>query len=271
MVGGCDADSFVKKKMKQTALITGASGGIGLEMAKQMAANNYHLVLCARSTGKLVALQQEITNTYPVSVVIITKDLSDVKQAKELYQEVKAMGINITALINNAGVGNYGPFTDSNIDEDIAMMELNMTSLMVLTRLFVTDMKAANYGKIMNVASLLSFFPYPNLSVYAASKAFVLHFTEGISAELKGTNVTATAICPGPAKSDFGNDALYQSNAYKMLPLVKPVDIARKGVKQFLKGKRIVITDLPINIIIFITKISPRSINLMVTRFLGNQ
>lgn len=257
--------------MKETALITGASGGIGMEMAKQMAANNYHLVLCARSTDKLTALQQELTTTYPVSVTIITKDLSDATEAKALYKEIKALGINITALINNAGVGNYGPFEESNIDEDIAMMELNMTSLVVLTRLFVTDMKAANYGKIMNVASLLSFFPYPNLSVYAASKAFVLHFTEGISAELKGTNVTATALCPGPAKSDFGNAALYQSNAYKMLPLAKPLDIAKKGVKQFLKGKRIIVTDLPINIIIFITKLSPRSINLMVTRFLGSQ
>lgn len=256
--------------MKERALVTGASSGIGMEIARELAAKGFDLVLCARSADKLNQLKDELEQVYNISVDVIVKDLSVAEHAVELYNETKENGLVITALINNAGAGNYGPFLDEPVDSDLNMMTLNMQSLVTLTKLFAKDMVAAGHGRILNIASLLSYFPYPYLTVYAATKAFVLHFTEGIRAELKGTEVTISALCPGPTDSSFGNAELYTSNAYKMLPLAKPKDVARKGVKQFLKGKGNIVTEFPIHIITLTTKLSPRKINLAVTKFLGS-
>ncbi len=228
--------------MKTYILITGATSGIGLEMAKQLAAKGYNLVLTGRNEQKTTAVVNDIKANHNIDIRRYIADLSDTAQAQNLYDAVKADGLMIDALVNNAGVGLYGNFTELSAEEQQAMIRLNVNSLVLLTHLFARDMKARGSGKIMNVASLLSFLPFPYYSVYAATKAFVLAFSETIAAELEGTGVTVTALCPGPVDTAFTTNEMLSTNGYKAN---KPMDagkVARAGIELLLhgKGKKIV-------------------------------
>jgi len=156
--------------MKQYTLITGASSGIGLEMAKQLAAKNFHLILVARSEDKLVEIQKELKSQFKVEVEYLLYDLSEPNAAQDLYKLVIAPNYLVTGLINNAGFGNYGNFVEASLKQDEEMIAVNITALVGLTKLFGADMVKAGNGKIMNVASLLSFLPFPYYSVYSATK-----------------------------------------------------------------------------------------------------
>lgn len=223
--------------MQEYILVTGASSGIGLEMAKQLAAKNYNLILIARSESKLQTLQKEWIEKYAVAVVYYLYDLSEPNAAKDLYHQVKEDGYLVTGLINNAGFGDYGHFVDMPLKNDENMIAVNITALVGLTKLFASDMILHGKGRIMNVASLLSFLPFPYYSMYSATKTFVLAFTETIAAELEGTGVVVTALCPGTVETPFHTDAMRLTNAMSANKLMPADIVAKAGVELFLNGK----------------------------------
>jgi uncharacterized protein len=187
------------------ALITGASVGIGAEFARVFAANGYDLVLVARREDKLNALRDELAGA-GTGIVVISKDLALKTAAKSLHQDVRSKNLAIDVLVNNAGVAYGGAFTAMDTDAVQRMVLLNAATLATLTRLFVTDMVARGSGRILNVSSLSAFQAVPAMSLYAATKAFVLSFTEGLAEELRGTGVTVTALCPGFTDTDMVQD-----------------------------------------------------------------
>jgi short-subunit dehydrogenase len=223
--------------MKPLALVTGASTGIGFELAKQLAAKNIDLIIVARDLEKLNALKAVLESQHGIEVYPIAKDLSVAKNAEKLYEEIQEMGLTVTHLVNNAGVGLYGNFSDTSLDEELNMIELNVSSLVVLTKLFSKDMLARKKGNIMNVASILSFLPFPYYSVYSATKCFVLAFTETVAAELEGTGVVVTALCPGPVDTPFNTDQMLKTNAYSASKPVSAAFVAKQGVDLLLNGK----------------------------------
>ena len=181
--------------MKNTALITGASSGIGLEFAKIHASKGDNLVLVARNINKLNELKAELEIQFNVMIYTIEKDLSLVNSSLEVYEEVKSKGIQIDYLINNAGFGDIGNFSNTRWEKELRMINLNITALTQLCKLFLIDMLARKKGKIMNIASTAAFQPGPMMAVYFATKSYVLHFTEAVNAEVKGSGVTLTALC----------------------------------------------------------------------------
>lgn len=223
-------------------LITGASAGIGREMALQLAALNYNVVLVARRLDKLEQLRNELSLAHGIEVEVIAEDLSNPQTAIRLHAEIKARGWTISHLVNNAGFGGYGEFIETSLAHELNMINLNVSSLVVLTKLFAQDMALRKSGRIMNVASLLSFIPFPYYAVYSASKTFVLAFTETIAAELEGTGVVVTALCPGTVETAFHTPAMRQTNAMSANKPVAAADVAKAGVKLLLhgKGKRVV-------------------------------
>ncbi|MFM9949592.1 MAG: SDR family NAD(P)-dependent oxidoreductase [Saprospiraceae bacterium] len=223
--------------MKEYTLITGASSGIGLEMAKQLAAKNHNLILVARSEGKLEALQKNLRNQFKVDVIYLQYDLSELNSVQDLFNEIKEHKYLVTGLINNAGFGDYGNFVEMPLKKDEEMIAVNITALIGLTKLFGADMVKAGKGKIMNVASLLSFLPFPYYSVYSATKSFVLAFTETVSAELQGTGVIVTALCPGTVETPFHTDAMRKTNAMSANKPVPADLVAKAGVELYLNGR----------------------------------
>ncbi len=228
--------------MREIVLITGATSGIGYEMAQQLAAKEFDLVLVARRADKLENMKSSLEQQHGIQIKIFAKDLSLPQQVVDLYEEVKANNLQVTMLVNNAGVGVYGEFINTDLQAELSMIELNVASVVTLSKLFVQDMIVRKRGRIMNIASLLSFLPFPYYSVYSATKAFVLAFSETLAAELEGSGVQVVTLCPGPVDTPFNTDAMWKTNAYKAN---KPVDasvVAKEGVELLLwgKGKKIV-------------------------------
>lgn len=235
--------------MNNTALITGASNGIGKELAIIHAQNKGDLVLVARRQEILEALKSELEQTYGINVKIIVKDLSQRLAPKEIYDEIKSENIQIDYLINNAGFGGYGKFYERNIEEDLEMIDLNIISLTLLTRYFLPEMISRNSGRIMNVASVAAFMPGPLQAVYFATKAYVLSLSHAIAAEIAGTNITVTSLCPGPTITNFAKKAnMEEVKLFKNGASAQTV--AKKGYKAMTKGKREIITDIPMKFLI---------------------
>jgi len=228
--------------MKTTALITGASNGIGLELAKVFAANNHNLVLVARSADKLENLKTELVAEYGIDVLNMPKDLAQPGAPKEIYQTLKEKNITIHYLVNNAGFGDFGFFHETNWDKEASMIDLNVRSLTEMTKLFVRDMVANRNGRVMNLASTASFQPGPLMSVYYATKHYVLAFSEAIANELSDYNVTVTALCPGPTASGFQSASdIEDSRLVKGKKLPTSEEVAVYGYKAMMKGKRVAI------------------------------
>lgn len=223
--------------MKEYILLTGASSGIGYEMANQLAAKRLNLILVARTETKLQQMQAELTEKYGILVEYFVADLSNVYAAIELYKAVQQENYLVTALINNAGVGNYGNFIETSLDEELSIIELNISSLVTLTKLFAKDMVSRKSGRIMNVSSLLAFLPFPYYSVYSATKAFVLAFSETLAAELEGTGVIVTSLYPGPVDTAFTTEKMKSTNNYKNNKPMHPSVVAAQGVEHLLHGK----------------------------------
>jgi uncharacterized protein len=222
--------------MKEYTLITGASSGIGLEMAKQLASRNTNLILVARSEDKLRNLQQELKAEFKIEVEYLLYDLTEPNSAQDLYNYVNERNYLVTGLINNAGFGEYGNFMDMPLKRDEDMVAVNITAVVGLTKLFGADMIRAGNGRIMNVASLLSFLPFPYYSIYSATKSFVLAFTETVAAELQGSGVTVTALCPGTVETPFHTDAMRKTNAMNANKPIPASVAASAGVELFLSG-----------------------------------
>lgn len=226
--------------MKKVALITGASGGIGLELAKLFAKDGYDLVLVARSEGKLRDLAGELKQHYGASSTIITKDLSKPGAAREVVDEIHAKSIKIEFLVNNAGYGVFGEFKNTDLEKELDMIQLNITALTELTKLLVGPMVERKSGRILNVASTAAFQPGPLMAVYYATKAYVLSFSEAIARELQGSGVTVTALCPGPTESGFQSVAkMDASKLFKGKKLPSSANVALSGYEAMMKGKTV--------------------------------
>jgi len=247
-----------KGNSKKYALITGATSGFGYEFAKLFAADGYSLVVVARNEEKLRELASEISRSYMVDVVTIAKDLFIPTGAEEIYREVKAKGIIVDVLVNDAGQGEHGNFIEYDTARDIDMIQLNITSLVCLTKLFLRDMVARNEGRVLQVASLLGKYPTPLMAVYAATKAFVITFTEGLIQELKDTNVTLTALLPGASDTDFFHKAgAEDSKTYREEKLSKPEDVAKDGYTALMRGESRIVSGLKNKIFAGMTNVMP--------------
>jgi len=242
------------------ALITGASSGIGYELAKLFAADKYNLVLVSRNQQELDNRAAELRQQ-GVEVVTIAKDLFNRQEAFDLYDEVKSRDLHIDVLVNDAGQGLYGEFKDTDINRELSIIDLNIASLVILTKQFLQDMVARNEGKILQLASIASKVPGPWQSVYHGTKAFVLSFTEAIREELKDTNITITALMPGATDTDFFDKAGMQNS--KMLEdkssLSNPADVAKDGYEALQDGKDKVISGLKNKVQIAMTNLTPDS------------
>lgn len=225
----------------KTALVTGASSGIGKALAAEFAADGYNLVLAARGVAKMQVLADELQRQHGIQVTVIGADLEALEGPARLHADIQARGIAIQALVNNAGYGTFGEFKDSVLDAQLGMMQLNMNAVVVLTRLFLPDLIAAR-GKVLNVASTASFQPGPYMAVYYATKAFVLSFSEAIATELEPHGVTVSALCPGPTASGFQDKAAMQASALvrgKKLPSSE--EVAAAGYRALKRNQRVYI------------------------------
>ncbi|MFA5783178.1 MAG: SDR family oxidoreductase [Bacteroidales bacterium] len=228
--------------MKNFSLVTGASNGIGLDLARLLAKDKHNLILIARSAEKLNGAKASIEKDFGVKVKIIVADLSLPDAASKLFDEIRKENIHVDILINNAGFGDYGPFVECNWQKQENMINLNILTLTKLTRLFLPAMISVKYGRILNLASVASFMPGPLMSVYYASKAFVLSFSYAIANEVKGTGVTVTALCPGPTDTGFMAAAsLKESKLFKTFKPKSSLDVALYGYQRMLKGKTLAI------------------------------
>lgn len=229
----------------QTALITGASNGIGYELAKCFAKDGFNLVLVARHQADLEAVAKELTSENNIRAYTIVADLMNRESAFHVYEQVRKEGIAIDVLVNNAGQGVWGAFTGTNLNDELDIIELNIVSVVILTKLFLKEMVARDSGKVLNVASVASKAPHPYLCVYAATKAFVYHFTQGLINELQDSKVTMTALIPGPTDTDFFNKAGMQTTVVAMEgDLADPADVAKDGYEALMNGENRVISGL---------------------------
>ncbi|NHM30225.1 SDR family NAD(P)-dependent oxidoreductase [Neobacillus terrae] len=224
--------------MKKTALITGATSGLGYEFVKLFANDGYNLVLVARNENKLEEIKQTFTN---LEVTVIAKDLSVPRAANEVFREIEEKGLDIDVLVNNAGFGLLGKFDELDIYKQLEMIQLNITSLTELTYYILPKMKERNSGKILNVASTAAFQPGPLMAVYYATKAFVLSLSEALVEELNDSKVTVTTLCPGATKTNFGSVANVEGT--KMFSKAMESDkVAKKGYEAMMSGKRVIVT-----------------------------
>jgi uncharacterized protein len=251
----------------KTALITGASNGIGLELAKIHASKGGNLVLVARNKAKLDELKLELENQYKISVYIIGKDLSLPNSSQEVYNETSQQKIQIDYLINNAGFGDFGMFVETDWNKELKMINLNITTLTQFTKLYLKDMVARKSGRIMNVASTAAFQPGPTMAVYYATKAYVLSFSEAIDNEVSDKGVTVTSLCPGATESGFQAAAAMEESALvkgKKLPTSR--EVAEYGYKSMLSGKTVAIHGLMNYIMANSVRFAPRAFTVWLVR-----
>lgn len=251
--------------MAKTALITGASGGIGEEFAKVFAREGYNLVLVARSENKLLALANSLQSQYGINVQVLPKDLAVPGSPDEIYTELS--GTQIDALVNNAGYATYGPFIETDLQTELNEMQLNMVTLTHLTKLFLPGMVERGFGQVLNVASTAAFQPGPLMAVYYATKAYVLSFSEAIAKEVEDTGVIVSALCPGPTESGFQQRADMTDSKLVQNGLMTAQEVAERGYKGLVKGERVVIPGMSNKIGALSTRFVPRD---MVTNIVKN-
>ncbi len=252
--------SYNHNIMNNTALITGASGGIGMELARVHASKGGDLVLVARNKAKLDELKAELEQEYKVKIHTIGKDLAALNAAREVYDEVQSKHIQIDYLVNNAGFGDYGMFAETDWDKEQKMINLNITALTQFTKLFLQDMVRRGSGRIMNVASTAAFQPGPIMAVYFATKAYVLNFSEAVDNEVRSSGVTVTALCPGPTESGFqAAAALEDSSLVKGKKLPSSKEVAEYGYAAMMKGKTVAIHGFMNYLLVNASRFVPRS------------
>ena len=240
------------------ALITGGSVGIGAALADVFAAHGHDLILVSRNRDKLDARGRAVHEQYGVDVVCIPEDLADPHGARRVHEAVAGRGLDVHYLVNNAGVGLYGKFATTDGDAELRMIQLNVTSVVDLTKRFLPSMIARRSGRVLNVASMAAFVPGPWMSVYYATKAFLLSFSEAIDYELKPDGITVTTLCPGPTESEFQVRAGSQrSRLFESFVMDSP-RVARAGYDGMMKGKAVVIPGLRNKLIPIGTRLTPR-------------
>lgn len=246
----------------KTALITGASAGLGTEFAKLFANDGYSLILVARRRDRLEALAEDLLAAHPnIAVTVIEEDLGRPGAGRTLFEKVKAQGLAVDALVNNAGFGSSGAFRDLPLDKELQMMDLNMRTLVELTHLFLPEMIARGHGRILNVGSTAGFQPGPYMTVYYATKAFVNSFSEGLNEELKGTGVSCTVLAPGATATEFAQSAHAEKNMlFSLLPVATAQNVARYGYRSLLAGRSLAVHGFSNRILLQLQRILPRCV-----------
>ncbi|MEL6236356.1 MAG: SDR family NAD(P)-dependent oxidoreductase [Pseudomonadota bacterium] len=229
--------------MAKTALITGASSGIGPEFARYHTRKGGDAIIVARRGDPLNALKAELEAAHGVTVTAIAQDVGTPDLAKALYQEVTAQGLQVDYLINNAGFGGHGAFLDRDLAVDQAMIDLNVSSLVTLSHLFGKDMKARKSGKMLHVSSTASFAPGPYQAVYFATKAFVSSFSQALDEEMRSHGITSTALCPGLVNTEFVATADLQGTGLANQKGATPASVAKCGYDAMMKGDLIAINE----------------------------
>ena len=255
-----------------TALVTGATSGIGYELAKLLAKDGYNLVIVARTEADLEVVADDFRDNGSGEVISIAKDLSEPGAAEELYNEVKAKGIVVHVLVNDAGQGVYGKFTETNLQEELDIIQLNVVSLTILTKLFLKDMVARNEGRVLQLASVVSKLPSPLMAVYAGTKAYVYNFSQSVINELKDTDVKLTALMPGATDTDFFNKAgAENSKIAQSDSLADPADVAKDGYEALMDGESKVISGMKNKVQMAFSNLTPDELAAQQTRAQNEQ
>ena len=259
-------------KSAPAALITGASSGIGYELAKLFAKDHHNLVLVARNGPRLEQVANELQRQFGIRVRTVALDLAAPTAAQSLFEELRRDGVDVNVLINNAGYGRFGEFADVPLEESLGQIQLNISALTCLTRLLLGPMLKRGSGKIMNVASTAGFQPGPLMAVYYATKAYVISFSEALANELAGKGITVTCLCPGATETAFagraGND---QSRLFKKLRPMDAKTVARAGYQGLLKGKTMVIPGFRNWLVAESVRFSPRTMATAVSRWVSEK
>src|SRR5215470_4388431 len=251
---------------RKTALITGPSSGIGLELARIFARENYNLVLVARSADKLRQLASELEKAHGTRSLILAADLSDPGAPAYVLDQTTRAAITVDVLVNNAGFGQSGPFSENDLEECLRQIQLNVTSLTHLTRLYLPEMLARRDGSILNVASTAAFQPGPLMAVYYATKAYVLHFSEAIANELQDTGVTVSCLCPGPTATEFHKRAAATDLNLLRYGVMDARTVAEDGYRGLMAGKPVVISGFKNWLVAQSVRFSPRRLVVAVAR-----
>ncbi|MGY2132096.1 SDR family NAD(P)-dependent oxidoreductase [Hymenobacter sp. HD11105] len=243
---------------KNFALITGATSGIGYELAKLFAKDGYNLVIVARHRDELDRMATKFSQKYGIDVCFMAKDLFRPEAPFEVYEEVKRRGLQVTVLVNNAGQGQYGEFVDTDINRELDIIQLNIGAYVTLTKCFLQDMVARNEGKILMVSSIGGELPGPLQAVYHGTKAFVTSFTEAIRAENHDRNITITALLPGVTDTDFFNKAeMTESKLVKEGSKADPADVAKDGYEALMAGKDKIVSGFKNKVMVATSHIMP--------------
>jgi uncharacterized protein len=250
-----------------TALVTGASSGIGLELATLLARGRHDLVLVARSRDRLDAIARGLIEEFGARFTILDRDLARPETPAAIARGLEERGLAVDILVNDAGFGLYGPFAETPIDRELEMIQVNVTALTHLTKLLLPGMRARRRGRILNVASTAAFQPGPLMAVYYATKAYVLSFTEALANELDGSGVTVTALCPGPTITEFQKQAgVATSRLFRSALVMNAPEVARAGYEGMLRGKRLVIPGAGNRMLVQALRLTPRRLVTAIAR-----
>src|SRR6267378_6794040 len=252
---------------RQTALVTGGSGGIGIEIAKVLARSGFDLVLVARKRDTLEAAAGQIEGKFDVRAQVFAADLRRTDAPDSIFDFLHNENIPIEVLVNNAGFGLGGEFADTKIQRELEMIQVNVAALTHLTKLFLPPMIKRKSGRLLNVASTAAFQPGPGMAVYYATKAYVLSFSEALAEELRHSGVTVTALCPGPTQTDFADTAeVGNSRLFNTFGIADAADVAQYGFDAMMHGKRLAIPGIKNKIIAQANRFSPRALTAKIAR-----
>ena len=251
---------------QETVLVTGASSGIGRDLARCFAADGAQLILLARNTEALEALAEELRQAYPSQVRVLTADLSRLGEARRIFAELAGEKISVDVLVNNAGFGASGSFAEISLARQLEMVQVNLAALTELTGLFLPGMLQRRRGGILNVGSVAGFLPGPGMTVYYATKAFVLSFSEALAEELRGTGLTVSVLCPGPTESDFGRVARGSKVRRLKTSKMTSAAVAAHGHRAYRRGVVTAVPGFQNKLFVFLNRLLPRSIPRKIVR-----
>ncbi len=256
----------------QTTLITGASGGIGYELAKLFAHDHYNLVLVARSTDKLNRIASDLQGQFGIRVKALALDLGAPSASTFLFEQLQREGVAVDVLVNNAGFGGFGEFAEMAEEEILGQIQLNIMALTHLTRLFLPSMLERRNGKIMNVASTAAFQPGPLMAVYYATKAYVLSFSEALANEVAGSGVVVSCFCPGATDTGFQKRAgMENSRLFKKIGTMNVETVARDGYRGLMAGRTVVISGVQNWLVAESVRFAPRKVVTAISRWVAEK
>jgi short-subunit dehydrogenase len=255
------------ERVPSTVLITGPTSGIGEALARLFARQGHNLVLVSRSRDRLDFLAADLSRAHGISCHVLPKDLTDPSAPDELFRELEYMRVPVDILVNNAGFGNFGKFIDTDLRSELEVLAVNVVALAHLSKQFLLQVPAGARGRIMNVASVAAFQPGPWMAVYCATKAYVLSFSEALACELEGTNVTVTALCPGPTATGFTERSkMGDSRLFKGKEVMTADEVAKIGYRALMKGRVVVVPGIWNALLAFSGRFLPRA---LLTRISG--